>query len=201
MTAAHDTQHPAHDSWNTGFGVVMLIVSLFTLLVWIPNDIKGGFIDINQMGRPEPGDAFFPVILASLILLLSAVQLAGALFSRKPQPLSGRVTLANLKFLFTFYTIVFAGLAVMYWLGPLVVDFLRSTGVIDKTYRQLADTPPYKYLGYATGGFLMTMGLIAWVEGAIRLRAVLTVIIVLALLILVLDILLYNIQLPPNADF
>jgi len=201
MTATHDTQHPARDPWNIGFGVVMSTLSLLTLLVWIPNDIKGGFIDINQMGKPEPGDAFFPVILASLLLLLSAGQLARALFSHRPQPLSGTLTLANLKFLLTFYLIVFAGLTIMYWFGPLVVDTMRTMGFIDNTYRQLADTVPYKYLGYGVGGFLMTMGLIAWVEGTVRPRAILTVIIVLALLILVLDILLYNIQLPPNADF
>ncbi len=201
MTASADNRRAARDPWNIGFGVVALVVSLLTLLVWIPGDIKGGFIEINQIGKPEPGDAFFPIILAGLIMLLSASQLAGAIFSRKPQPASGKLTLDNIKFLLLSYAIVFAGLTIMYWLGPLVVEILRAAGVIDNTYRQLVDTAPYKYLGYVTGGFLMTMGLIVWTEGTIRLRAVLSVVIVLGFLILVLDILLHNIQLPPNADF
>lgn len=201
MTLTAKNQRPARDPWNVGFGAVASIAAFITLLIWIPNDIKGGFIEINQIGKPEPGDAFFPIILASLMLVLSTGQLVGAVLSSKPQEASGKLTAHNLKFLFLFYTIVLAGLTVMYWLGPLIVDALRLAGVIDSTYRQLADTAPYKYLGYVAGGFLMTTGLIAWAEGAIRPQAVLTVAIVIGTLILVLDILLYNIQIPPNADF
>ena len=209
MAASADNQYPApnskdvgsRDPWDIGFGVVVLIAALLTLLVWIPIDIKGGFIEINQIGKPEPGDAFFPIILTSLLLVLSIGQLVGALFSRKPKPASGRLTPDNLKFLFLFYAVVLTGLTVMYWLGPLAVETLRAAGIIDNTYRQLVDTAPYKYLGYVTGGFGMTMALIIWAEGKIRLRSVLTVVIVLALIILLLDIILHNIQLPPNADF
>lgn len=201
MTEMTDNQYPARTPWNIGFGVVVLVAALFALLIWIPNDIRGGFIDINQIGKPEPGDAFFPIILASLIIILSMGQLAVALFSSKPQPESGRLTANNLKSLFLFYVIVMTGLAIMYWLGPLVVDALRAASFFDSTYRQLIDTAPYKYLGFMAGGFLMTLGLIAWAEGTIRPRAIFSVVIVLGFLILVLDILLYNIQLPPNADF
>jgi hypothetical protein len=150
---------------------------------------------------PEPGDAFFPVILAGMLLVLSAAQLLGALFGRRPQAPSGKLTAENLKFLFLFYAIVLIALTVMYWLGPLVVETLRSMGAIDQTYRQLVDTRPYKYLGYVAGGFIMSVGLIAWAEGRVRRTAVLSVVIVQALLIFILDVLLRNIQLPPNADF
>ena len=201
MTLTAKNQRPARDPWNIGFGVVASIAAFFTLLIWIPNDIKGGFIEINQIGKPEPGDAFFPIILASLMLVLSTGQLAGAVLSSKPQAASEKLTAHNLKFLFLIYTIILAGLTVMYWLGPLVVDALRSTGVIDSTYRQLADTAPYKYLGYVAGGFLMTTSLIAWAEGAIRLKAVLTVAIVIGTLILVLDILLTIFRFPQTRTF
>ena len=201
MTLTTKNQRPARDPWNVGFGAVASIAAFITLLIWIPNDIKGGFIEINQIGKPEPGDAFFPIILAILMLVLSTGQLVGAVLSSKPQEASGKLTTNNLRFLFLFYAIILAGLTIMYWLGPLVVDGLRTIGTIDSTYRQLVDTAPYKYLGYVVGGFLMTTGLIAWAEGSIRPQAVLTVAIVIGILILVLDILLYNIQLPPNADF
>lgn len=201
MALTTKNQRPVRDPWNIGFGAVVSVAALLTLFVWIPNDIKGGFIEINQIGKPEPGDAFFPIILASLMLILSTAQLVGAVFSSKPPAASGHLTANNLKFLFLFYAIVLAGLTIMYWLGPLVVDALRAAGIIDSTYRQLVDTAPYKYLGYVVGGFLMTISLIAWAEGSVRLQAVLSVAIVMGVLILVLDILLYNIQLPPNADF
>jgi len=201
MTASADNQRPAPDPWNIGFGVVVLVLALATLFLWIPGDIKGGFIEANQTGKPEPGDAFFPVILSGLMLILAAVQLAGALFSRKPQPASGKITSDNFKFLLFFYAVVLTGLTIMYWLGPLVVDALRGAGAIDNTYRQLVDTAPYKYIGYVVGGFLMISALIIWAEGRVRVHAILTVAIVIGLLIGVLDVLLHNIQLPPNADF
>lgn len=203
MKAAEDTQRPARDPWDIGFGAVTLVITLLTITVWIPNDIKGGFIEINHIGKPEPGDAFFPIILASLILVLSAGQLIGAVFNRKAQPTSGRLSQNNLKFIFLFYAIVFAGLAVIYWVGPLVVEISKMLGILDHdtTYRQLVDTAPYKYFGYIVGGFAMTMALITWVEGVVRPRAIWTVIIVLASLILILDILLQDILLPPNSDF
>jgi hypothetical protein len=201
MTLPVDGQRPARDPWNIGFGAVVLVSALLALTVWFPNDIKGGFIDLNQTGKPEPGDAFFPVILACMLLVLSAAQLLGALFGRRPQAPSGRLTVENLKFLLIFYLIVLIGLTVMYWLGPMVVETLRSMGAIDQSYRQLVDTRPYKYLGYVTGGFIISLGLIVWAEGRMRVRAILSVVIVQALLILVLDILLRNVLLPPNADF
>ena len=201
MTGSTKNQRPTRDPWNIGFGAVALVAALLTLLVWIPGDIKGGFIENNQMGKPEPGDAFFPIILTGLMLVLSAGQLLSALFNHRPQPASSALTPGNLKFLGLFYAIVFAGLTIMYWLGPVVVETLRAAGLIDNTYRQLVDTPPYKYLGYVAGGFLMTTGLIIWDEGSMRPRSMLTVVIVLACLILLLDIALHNIQLPPNADF
>jgi hypothetical protein len=201
MPASADGQRPARDPWNIGFGAVALAAALVSLLIWFPNDIKGGFIEINQIGKPEPGDAFFPIILASMLMVLGGGQLLGAMFSRKPQAPPGKLTADNLKFLFVFYGIIAVGLTVMYWLGPLVVDSLRAVGMIDHTYRQLVDTVPYKYLGYVVGGFIMTIGLIIRAEGLIRPRAVLSVVAVIASLIFILDILLHNIQLPPNADF
>jgi len=204
MAETTDHRRPAPDPWSIGFGAVMLTASLLTLVVWIPNDIVGGFIDTGLTGKPEPGDAFFPMLLAGTLLILSAVQLLSAAMNRAvrdPDSGIGKISPENLKFLFVFYAIVLGGLTVMYWLGPLTVKALRITGVIDFTYRQLVDTPPYKYLGYLVGGFLMTAGLIFRAEGKLRRRAILAVVIVLTLSVLIFDVLLNNVQLPPNADF
>lgn len=182
----------------------MLAAALAALLLWFPSDIKGGFVETNFAGRLEPGDAFFPVLLASTLLVLSLVQLLGAVIDRTqegPDTPIGKLTPDNFRFLLWFCVIVLAGLAVMYWLGPLTTGLLRVLGIIDQSYRQLVDTAPYKYLGYVVGGFVMTVGLITLAEGKLRSRAILTVVIVLFLLVFIFDILLKNIQLPPNADF
>lgn len=208
MTTSTERRRAVWDPWHIGFGAVALVAALLALVFWFPNDIKGGFVDKGVTDAAEPGDAFFPFILGALLLVLSAIQLFGAVF-RPADPIivdgveipTGHLTLENLKFLLKFYVVIGIGMLIMYWLGPLVVDAMRGLGVLDATYRQLVDTAPYKYIGYVVGGFLMTMTLIALTEGQVRRNAVVTVIIVIALLIFVLNGLLHNIQLPPNADF
>ncbi|RMD62601.1 MAG: hypothetical protein D6826_06995 [Alphaproteobacteria bacterium] len=194
----------APDPWDIGFGAVLLAGSLLALFVWFPADIRGGFFHVNAIGRSEPGDAFFPVILASTLALLSAVQLALAVLRPRPpaaDAASGRLTARNLRFLVIFIAITATGLAVMYWLGPLVVWLMRAWGLSDAEYRHLSDTAPYKYIGYVVGGFLMTLGLIVWSEGRIRRGAIVTVVVVLAMAITIFDLLLTNVLLPPNAEF
>jgi hypothetical protein len=204
VTSSPDRRRSAPNPWDVGFGAVTLAGSLAALLFWFPHDIKGGFIETSLAGRLQPGDAFFPVLLASALLSLSVVQLFSVALTRTRQESDtaiGKLTPANLKFLFLFYAIVLTGLTVMYWLGPVTTALLKDMGIIDQSYRQLLDTPPYKYLGYIGGGFLMTAGLITWAEGKVRPHAILTVVIVLFLSVLIFGILLKNIQLPPNADF
>ncbi len=190
-----------------GFGVAVLALCAIALFAWFPADIKGGFIERSLAGKPVPGDAFFPVLLAATLAALAAVQVLLALLRRGARapgagtgPDTGRLTAANLRFLAVFHLLVLAGIALMYWLGPATVAALKATGVLEVDYRQLSDTAPYKYLGYLAGGFLMTTGLIAFAEGRLRRRALLTVAVVLALTVLLFDVALNNVQLPPNAD-
>ena len=89
----------------------------------------------------------------------------------------------------------------MYWLGPLTVAALNTFGWLDASYRALSDTAPYKFIGYVVGGFVMTITLIAWTEGRIRWASVLSVLITLTVAILIFDLLLKNVLLPPNADY
>lgn len=206
MSVANQSQRAAPNPWDIGFGAVVLAASTAALLFWFPNDIKGGFIETGIGGKPEPGDAFFPVLLGIALLGLSVVHLVVTILGRAPRSpfldeSAGRLTPGNLSFFFLFHAIVVAGLAIMYWLGPLTVQALNAFGTIDVGYRQLVDTAPYKYLGYLVGGFLMTITLITWAEGGLRRRAVFTAALVLAVLVLIFDILLTNIQLPPNANY
>lgn len=188
------------DPWDLGFGAVVLAAALLALFVWFPADIRGGFYHVNAIGKTEPGDAFFPVLLAVTLAVLSGVQLLLSLLRGAPAT-GGRLTARNLRFLATFVAICGLGLLIMYALGPVTVWLLRELGLLDAQYRNLTDTAPYKYLGYLAGGFLMTLALIAWTEGRIRLVAVITVLAVQAVAILIFDGLLTNVLLPPNAEF
>jgi len=185
----------------------MLAFAVAALMLWFPNDIAGGFIEASVAGRREPGDAFFPVLLASALAALATLQVVLALLgrgSRAPargsDPDAGRLTRRNLRFLLAFHGIVLAGIALMWGLGPATVALLKAAGVLELDYRQLADTAPWKYLGYLAGGFLMTTGLIVYAEGRLRRRALLVVAIVLALALALFDLALTNVPLPPNAD-
>ncbi len=205
MLSNDTSKNGAPDPWDIGFGVVVLLGSLLALFVWFPADIPTGFFFINAIGREEPGDAFFPIMLAVLLAILSVIQVALAIFSARSAneddaPLT-MLTVSNFKFLFLFIMISLAGYAIMYWLGPLTVTALNSVGVLDADYRQLTDTAPYKYIGDVVGGFLMTITLIAWTEGRIRRQSVIAVLLTLIIAIIIFDVVLKNVLFPPNADY
>ncbi|MEM6678070.1 MAG: hypothetical protein AAF675_09375 [Pseudomonadota bacterium] len=204
MAAGEETGAVAAASarWDIGFGVVVLMGALLALFVWFPNDIQTGFIFTNAIGRVEPGDAFFPVLLGVTLAALGAVQIVVALMRRRPAEMPAqRLTSANLRFLAELLGIVLAGLAVMYWLGPLVVTAFNALGLLEGSYRLYTDTAPYKYLGFVVGGSGMTLALIWRTEGRLRLASILSVVLVLLAAILIFDILLKNVLLPPNAEF
>ncbi len=194
----------APDPWDIGFGAALFVFALLALFVWFPNDIRGGFVELDHAGKREPGDAFFPVLLTGAILVLSATHVLKSLLLRRRSDESetaARLSRDDLVFLVLFNLLVCAGLAAMYWLGPLAVAVAGFFSGSDLTYRQLVDTVPYKYIGYGIGGFVMTATLIAWAEAGLRWQAILAVVTVIAASIIVFDVLLFNVQLPPNADY
>lgn len=200
----HRSKRSALDPWDIGFGVVVFVGALLALFVWFPADIPTGFFFVNAIGREEPGDAFFPIILALLLLVLSVLHLVQSFYRSRQgnnAPATGELTSDNFKFLFIFIALMTVSLAIMYWLGPLTVAVLNSVGWLESSYRALTDTAPYKFIGYVVGGFVMTITLIAWTEGRIRWVAVVSVLITLTVAILIFDLLLKNVLLPPNADY
>lgn len=203
-----DTPKPrtakAPDPWDIGFGVLVLAGSLLAIFVWFPADIKGGFFNTTPLGRIEPGDAFFPVLLAATLAVLSALQVTVSLLRGSPRPSEGslgKLTSHNIRFLITFTAICAAGLSIMFVLGPAIVWGMRELGLTDAEYRHLTDTAPYKYIGYVVGGFLMTLTLIGWTEGRLRPVGIVAVVSVLVVAIVVFDVLLTNVLLPPNAEY
>ena len=183
-------------NWDIWFGLVGLLFGLFALLVWLPNDIRGGFTELSLTGKPRPGDAFYPMLLAGFIATMSCLQIALSLLRRPAGPATATLTSANLRFLAIFLCIVLIGLAVMRHAGPAWLWLTDDP----RPYRLLIDTAPYKYLGFAAGGFGLTVSLIAWAEGRFSLRAALVSAVLILLLIAIFDLGLSNIQLPPNAE-
>ena len=103
--------------------------------------------------------------------------------------------------LIIFAAICVIGLAIMFVLGPAIVWGMREVGLTDAEYRHLTDTAPYKYIGYVIGGFLMTVTLIGWTEGRLRPVGIIATLSVLVVAIVVFDVLLTNVLLPPNAEY
>ena len=203
MSSEKSTERAAPDPWEIGFGVACVGFALLALSVWFPRDIVGGFTETNAAGKVGPGDAFFPTLLASSILLLGGIHVLKTLITSRgsaERQTIGRLSQANFSFLVRFHLVVGLGLAAMYLLGPLTVAVSNALLGGTATYRELVDTPPYKYVGYVSGALLITLPLIHWASGRTTLRTAVVVVAVILATIVLFDGLLRNVQLPPNAD-
>ena len=80
------------------------------------------------------------------------------------------------------------------------VKRLQALGADLPEYRLLIDTVPYKYIGFACGGFLMVFGLISWVEGRPSRKAAMIAIGAVIALIIVYDVPFDSLLLPPNGS-
>jgi hypothetical protein len=200
--------------WNLGIGVLAIVASVVTLLWWIPNDIESGVL-IEDRYSVEVGDAFAPTAVAIGILVMGVLVCAAALFSRppersnpentkgnttEPRATEGEIGLSrgNVVSLTTMLAVLIGSLLLMTWAGPLTVSAMQSAGIEVKAYRLLTDTRPYKYIGFALGGFVMVLSLVTWIEGHLSLRAVLTAVGAVAALIFVYDVPFDSLLLPPN---
>ena len=186
--------------WEIGIGLFGLLFAMLVVFYWVPNDIKGAFLDTTRGGKLEPGDAFFPVLAGGFIGFVALIQIVSAVMAKAPDENAGsyaRIDSQNLVFLASFLGVLAVSIGVLQWAGPFAVWLFET----DVTYRQMVDTVPYKYIGFALGGFLLTFALITWAEGQLRWWPAAVSLALVVLLIIIFDILLSNIQLPPNADF
>ena len=199
-----NARRTAPDPWEIGFGAFFVLFAGLCLWVWFPKDIIGAAIETNAVGRIGPGDAFFPVILAVAILVLGMSHLVAVVVraqSGDGHGRIGRISGSNLWFLAQFHLFVFLGLGAMYALGPIAVAATNAVLGTEATYRQLLDTIPYKYVGFGGGGAALTIPIIVWAEGRLRIRSIVSVLAVILVTIILYDVLLKNVQLPPNSDY
>lgn len=183
------------DPWELGFGLVVVALGAVALLVWFPNDIRGGMVERSPAGRAAPGDAFFPVALVVAMMALGAAQVVRALMGGGVAAPTARLDAGNLRFVLGFVALFAGSMAIMRWSGPLAAHLLDT-----RPYRALSDTPPWKYLGYAFGGLWLGYGSILWMERRARIKPLLAILLTLVILAVIFDVLLGTVRLPPNAD-
>jgi len=188
--------------WNIGLGLFFIVASLLTLIFWIPNDIESGVL-IEERRSIDVGDALAPtaaaiaILMTSLAIVLSSVFAGSGATSAEPDV---GVSRGNAKSIFAIALVLAVSLTVMVWAGPLTVKLLQAAGFEIKNYRLLTSTIPYKYIGFALGGFILVFGLITWIAGRPSLRAALTAIAAVVVLIVVYDVPFDTLLLPPNGS-
>lgn len=191
--------------WNLGIALLFLAASVFALAWWIPNDVETGVI-VKERRSIVVGDAMAPTMVAIGILIVSLALGLGALLRRSVRREDDIVeytiglTSENIMSVATAAGILIVSLACMVWAGPVTVNALQALGAEVPDYRLLIDTVPYKYIGFALGGFILVAGLIAWIEGRVRPRALLTAVAAVVMLIVVYDVPFDTLLLPPNGS-
>lgn len=197
---------PAH-RWNIALGLFFSAFCCVCLIWWIPTDIETGLIEQDRYSV-QIGDAMLPTVTALAILGLSLLLALQSLLKMRtrsedkgeaPQD-SASLTAENAFNILIMALVLLGSVALMVWAGPLLVDALNALGVTDKSYRQLSDTVPYKYVGFALGGFVMVFGLIAWVQGHLHWRGGAVAIGMVIFLILLYDVPFNSLLLPPNGS-
>lgn len=167
--------------------------ALLALAVWIPLDVDTGVIDVWRR-NVRIGDAMLPVFSAAGMALAGAVIGVRSLL-RDAEPAAGRI---DPRFLAWLAARVAAGLALMLLTGP-ILAWIVTGG--ETPYRVLRATAPWKYLGFALGGTVMTFGLIALSQHRPSWRLAALAFVATLVIALLYDLPFDNLLLPPNGDF
>lgn len=193
--------------WNIALGLFFATFSCVCLIWWIPNDIETGLIEQDRYSV-NIGDSLLPTVTALAILGLSGLLALQSFLQMRKEPQEdgalpqdkSSLTAQNAVNLMVMALILLSAVVIMVWAGPLVIEMLNAFGLAEKSYRQLSDTVPYKYIGFALGGFLMIFGLIAWVQGQITWRAAGVALGMVIFLIVLYDVPFDSLLLPPNGS-
>lgn len=188
----------AKDKWTLGLAAFLVAGAIVSLGIWIPNDIETGLV---EKFRREIliGDALAPTGVA-VGILVSALAL-GITSWLNPDPFTGSPDKHSFVFLARMAVAIILSLILMRYSGPLVVDLINTTGADVGSYRELRDTVPYKYIGFAIGGFAMVFGVIGVVENRFSAGAAWISLIAVIVLGVIYDVPFDDLLLPPNGDF
>lgn len=188
------------DRWTFGLGVLFVVLSTITLVIWIPNDIEGDLIETFRRQK-SIGDALGPTIVAVGALIASLLMAVTSFFSRAKIPSDRRTPdLQSLSYELRVAAVLTVSLVVMTYSGPLTVDAINAMGYDIGSYRELRDTLPYKYIGFSVGGFMMIFGLIGVIENRLSSSAAIVALTAVIVLTVLYDVPFDNLLLPPNGD-
>lgn len=176
-----------------GFGLALAIVAV---TVWFPYDIAGSFMQKTLTGRIQPGDAFYPTVLAAILGLLGAIQMLASLRRTGDRSAVG-LSFENLRFLVVLCVLLGLSGLLCYGLAPWLAETLNG----GRAYRLLRDTAPWKFLGFVLAAPALIWPMVALSEHRVSLRGVLFVGGFVAILLVVFGIALPDTFLPPNAEY
>lgn len=190
--------------WTLGLAFFFIVASALTLFVWIPLDIETGVIETYRR-RVNIGDAMAPTVMAVGILVVSILMAAMEFRAfKRPAPTSGEtkdgLDKQSFSFLLRLIAALAIGLALMAYLGPLVVDAINAMGGEIGSYRHLRATYPYKLIGYVVGGFVLVFGIISFVENRFSGKAAILSLIAVVVITVLYEVPFDNLLLPPNGD-
>jgi len=186
-----------------GVGIAFAALALLLLLFWIPEDVETGLIETHRR-QVNIGDAMLPSAVAVAMLVVSAALLVSSwrkLTKLNPESSPSASPPQRFRFISMLFGVVIISLLVMNFTGPLSAVLTNLLTDSDFSYRQLRDTPPFKYLGFSFGGFLMVFGLISLVEHRLSWRRAGAALLAVAALIVVYDLPFDDLLLPPNGDY
>ena len=174
---------------DTALAVILLAFAALVLVFWLPADTDTGLYEIKR-GKFTIGDALAPAFAGTVMAIAGLLLLFGSKARDAPKLDTGHV-----KFLSAMIAIVLAGMVLMRWAGPAATMLFA-----DDDYRLLRDTVPWKYLGFASGGFVIVAGASSVVEGRFSRGAALAGIVAVLFIIALYDLPFEDLLLPPNGD-
>ena len=176
--------------------LVTLLLGVLALTLWIPNDTAGEAINYARR-RYSIGDPFAPILISWLMIVAAGGLLLSGLI--KGLRWSSGVTFdhgfqrSSAAFLVGCATLLAFTFVIMRFTGPVAVDLFGP----DKSYQLLVTTPPWHYLGYMIGAFVLMVTSISVVERRVRFRTLVIAISVPLVIALAYD-LPFGLILPPN---
>lgn len=180
---------------NLLVGLAAAAVALASIFVWIPLDTDSGLVE-KMRGRVVIGDALAPTVACGFLLLGGLLLI---IFERDAshQPVIAR---AQILFFGRMMGVIVLGILVMRYTGPAIAELVNLFRAEPVEYRLLRATPGWKHVGFALGGFITVSGMIAIVERKLTLRAALTALMAVLVIIAVFDLPFEDLLLPPNGD-
>lgn len=192
-------RRPVSLTADMAVALFFIVLGLVLLFVWIPLDIESGVLERHRR-RVNIGDAMAPTMVAIGFLLCGVYLFAISWWRGNRSAQDFGLTRDNFRYLIVMATILTVSLALMRWLGPVVVSLIGTADIAFGTYRELRDTAPWKYIGFAAGGFVLIISTIGFIEHRLTWRGALVAMLATAILAALYDLPFDDLVLPPNGD-